>query len=152
MSGLGWCEAAIAGAVATLALVTVHRRAVCAARAAHEVRGPLCAVLLGLERMTAGGDPLALAAVELELRRAALALDELGSPRRAGGAAELVDLGGLLTAAAAGWSALAARTAPGLGRDVPRACRARRSATARSNYLCKEQQSSARCELSARHR
>jgi signal transduction histidine kinase len=108
MSALGWCVAAVAGAVATLALAALRRRAVRMARAAHEVRGPLCAALLGLERLAGSDDPLTLAAVELELRRAALAIDELASPRRPAGAAEPVDLGGLLTAAAPGWRALAA--------------------------------------------
>jgi signal transduction histidine kinase len=63
--------------------------------------------MLGLEHLDRGGaDPATLAAVELELRRAALALDDLGGRRRTG-AIEPVDLGELLAAAAPSWAVLA---------------------------------------------
>src|SRR4051794_41236718 len=62
-----------------LRLLGVH-----AARVGHEARGPLCTALLGLERLAAAGsEPSVVGAVELELRRAALALDDLArSPAR----------------------------------------------------------------------
>ena len=61
------------------------------ARAAHELRGPITAARLAVDLGARGGELTAerLRAVELELDRATLALDDLGgtrsrSPRRAG--------------------------------------------------------------------
>lgn len=94
---------------AALALLHAEgrRRSVLAARADHDVRGPLCTARLALE----GLEPCArVAAIDLELRRAALALDDLGAARRGRRAAvsrEPVDLGRLLAAAAPAWEALA---------------------------------------------
>ncbi len=83
-----------------------RRRSTLAARAGHEVRGPLCTARLALE----GLEPCArVEAIDLELRRAALALDDLPSARRPGAPRETVDLGGLLVAAAPGWEAFARR-------------------------------------------
>jgi signal transduction histidine kinase len=111
VSAAGWWIALLASGVAAALVLRLRRLAVCAARAGHEVRGPLCAALLGLERLDPGAsDTATLVAVELELRRAALALEDLGARRgrrRRGNAAEPVDLGDLLAAAAAGWTALA---------------------------------------------
>jgi signal transduction histidine kinase len=110
MTAAGWWIALLASGVATVLVVRLRRVAVQAARAGHEVRGPLCAALLGVERLDRGGspDPATLAAVELELRRAALALDDLGRRRtRPRPLGEPVDLGDLLTAASAGWNVLA---------------------------------------------
>src|SRR5204863_4912778 len=61
------------------------------------------------ERLAGRADAATLAAMELELRRAALALDELAGPGRRvrPGEPEPVDVGDLLAAAAAGWGALA---------------------------------------------
>jgi signal transduction histidine kinase len=84
-----------------------RRRLTLVARAGHDVRGPLCTARLALD----GLEPCArVNAIELELRRAALALDDLaaaGRGRRAGGRWEAVDLGRLLAAAAPAWHALA---------------------------------------------
>jgi signal transduction histidine kinase len=115
MTAAGWWIALLASGVAVALVLRLRRVVVQAARAGHEVRGPLCAALLGVERLDRDGsrDPATLAAVELELRRAALALDDLGRcgsrPRPLGGApaGEPVDLGDLLTAASAGWNVLA---------------------------------------------
>jgi signal transduction histidine kinase len=112
--GPGWAALvafAAAGALGTVVLLVRGRRhGALVARAGHELRGPLCAALLGLERIAAECGPAvapAVAAVELELRRAAAALDDLdGRPRRV--RAEIVDVGALLDTAAAGWRALAA--------------------------------------------
>jgi signal transduction histidine kinase len=79
------------------------------ARAGHDIRGPLCTARLAL----AGLEPCArVEAIDLELRRAALALDDLTAPRRGRRAVdcwESVDLGHLLAAAAPAWDALARR-------------------------------------------
>ena len=65
-----------------------RRRLVRVARARHEVSGPLCTAQLALE----GLEPSArVDAIGLELRRAALALDDLATPRR-----RLALLGGLV--------------------------------------------------------
>jgi signal transduction histidine kinase len=121
---LGWSVAALATATAALAVARLRCAAAASARAGHEVRGPLCTALLGLERLAAGADAGVLAAVELELRRAALALDELHGRRgraRAGerGRDEIVDVGDLLAAAHPGWSALAAAHGARLALEAP---------------------------------
>jgi signal transduction histidine kinase len=82
-----------------------RRRVVRAARAQHEVRGPLTVAQLalsGLERTAR------VEAIDLELRRAALALDDLAGPGRAR-RREAVDLGRLIADAAPAWRALADR-------------------------------------------
>ena len=67
-----------------------------AAQAAHELRGPLSAALLAVD----GLEPSARAtAIELELRRAALAVDDLAAAprgRRTPGRVSSFDLGELL--------------------------------------------------------
>ena len=56
-----------------------RRELMLAARARHEVRGPLCTAQLALD----GLEPSArVTAIGTELRRAALALDDLGGPPR----------------------------------------------------------------------
>ena len=83
-----------------------RRRRVQAARARHEVRGPLTVAQLalsGLERTAR------VEAIDLELRRAALALDDLTAPGRAR-RRETVDLGRLIADAAPAWRALADRS------------------------------------------
>jgi signal transduction histidine kinase len=80
-----------------------RRRGVQVARAQHEVRGPLAAARLalgGLERSAR------VEAIDLELRRAALALDDLAG-RGSGRRRESVDVGRLLADAAPTWQALA---------------------------------------------
>ena len=82
-----------------------RRRSVQAARAQHEVRGPLTVAQLalsGLERTAR------VEAIDLELRRAALALDDLSGPGRAR-RREPVDVGRLIADAAPAWRALADR-------------------------------------------
>src|SRR5215207_9777428 len=58
-------------------LLRNHWRLVLVARASHELRGPLCAVQLGLATLT--GEPGRLAAIELELQRAGRALEDLAA-------------------------------------------------------------------------
>jgi signal transduction histidine kinase len=98
--------------VLTLAFVAfylrAHRRLVLVARAAHELRGPLFAMQLGLHGL--GGEPARLAAIELELRRAGRALDDLTaapSGGRAETSRELVDLTELVESYAPAWRTLA---------------------------------------------
>jgi signal transduction histidine kinase len=121
---LAWSVAGLATATAVLAVARLRCAAAAAARAGHEVRGPLCTALLGLERLAGGADAAILAAVELELRRAALALEDLhgGARGRIGarGREEVVDVGDLLAAAHPGWSALAAAHGARLALEAPR--------------------------------
>ena len=80
-----------------------RRRLVRAARAGHEVRGPLCAAQLALDGLERSAR---VDAIGLELRRAALALDDLSGARRRAVAAP-VDVAELLSDAAPAWRALA---------------------------------------------
>jgi signal transduction histidine kinase len=93
------------------------------AQASHELRGPLCAARLGLHGLADGGEGGArLAAIDLELRRAALALDDLAAAprgRRAREQAGAVDLGQLAGEAEAAWRALAAARGAELRVDPP---------------------------------
>jgi signal transduction histidine kinase len=77
-----------------------------AARVAHEVRGPLTAAQLALHGAARRGEvaPVLVAALELELRRAALALDD---PCRGAVAAD-VDLDALLRCQVRTWQEVAA--------------------------------------------
>jgi signal transduction histidine kinase len=102
---VGWVVSALLGALH----LRTRRRLVLVARAGHEVRGPLCAARLGLEALT--GEPARLGAIDLELRRAGRALDDLlaaPSGARAPDRLELVDLVALAEAHAPAWRSLAA--------------------------------------------
>jgi signal transduction histidine kinase len=108
-----------------------------AARVAHEVRGPLAAAHLALHGAARRGEigPTVVAALELELRRAALALEApaLADPRD-------VDLHALLTCQVRTWHDVAAAHGatltlqPGIGTAVVHAD-ALRVAQATSNVL-----------------
>jgi signal transduction histidine kinase len=107
VASLGWIAAGICGALAALLQARLVRHAALVADAGHELRGPLCAARLGLHAFE---DEERAAAVDLELRRAALALEDLAAAchgRRAGGHAQLVDVGALLDDAAEAWKPLA---------------------------------------------
>jgi signal transduction histidine kinase len=74
---LGWVTAALAAALAAIACRRSARRMEVVARAAHELRGPITAATLGIrlgELTTARRS-----AIELELGRAGLALDDLAA-------------------------------------------------------------------------
>jgi signal transduction histidine kinase len=87
----GWVAALAACVVAGGLNVRLVRRAALVAEAAHELRGPLTAA--GLALHGAGGDPRRLAAAELELRRAGLALEDLvRAPRGRRAAATIADV------------------------------------------------------------
>jgi two-component system, OmpR family, sensor kinase len=80
-----------------------RRTVVRAARAQHEVRGPLAVARLALEHLERTAR---VEAIDLELRRAALALDDLAGAAR-GHRREAVDIGRLVADAAPAWRALA---------------------------------------------
>jgi signal transduction histidine kinase len=82
-----------------------RRRLVHVARARHEVRGPLCTAQLALDGLERSAR---VEAIGIELRRAALALDDLARTRRSRGSRAEVDVGRLLAEAAPVWRALAA--------------------------------------------
>jgi signal transduction histidine kinase len=85
-----------------VASVRDRRRLVRVARAGHEARGPLCTARLALDGLERSAR---VEAIDLELRRAALALDDLaGRPRSTIG---IVDVGRVLTQAVPAWRALA---------------------------------------------
>jgi signal transduction histidine kinase len=100
----GWLLAAAAGLTLLGIRHVAQARRETVARACHEVRGPLTAVRLGLAAVAGAGgvEPARLMALDSELGRAALALEDLTAPRAAGrwlcGRPDLdrVDLGALL--------------------------------------------------------
>jgi signal transduction histidine kinase len=116
----GWPIAAAGLGAAAIMRSRLCRHMEAVARACHELRGPLTAVRLGLEL---GGRVRQLPynrlrAIELELERAALALDDLAAaPRRGvigGGAAsgsrgggEEVDIGELVSDSVEAWRTVA---------------------------------------------
>ena len=92
------------------------------AQASHEVRGPLQAALLGLHGLGDPGDGTRLAAIDLELRRAARAVEDLSAAaggRRAAESVTDVELGELLEDAGAAWELLAAHRGVDLVVDPP---------------------------------
>ena len=117
----GWMVACLVAVLAVRQAVLADRLGVRAAEAAHELRGPLCAArlaLTGLERAFPDAPAVvrSIAAIDLELDRAGLALDELsgaGTGRRRRDAIpssarrEPVDLVALGRAAEPAWRALA---------------------------------------------
>jgi signal transduction histidine kinase len=108
----GWPVAALAVTAAAVLGRAHTRRLAAVAEACHELRGPLAAVSLGLALEGRQGRlPAArLRAIELELGRAAVALDDLElAPRRAGGRAPAapISLRGLLEDSVEAWRAAA---------------------------------------------
>src|SRR4051812_6411081 len=107
----GWV-AAIAGLATALVLWRGRdRRLALVAEAAHELRGPVCAARPGLHALESAAEPVAqrAAAVELELRRAGLALEDLQAAprgRRTAERLEVLDAGALVAGSAVAWSSL----------------------------------------------
>jgi signal transduction histidine kinase len=134
---------AVAVLAALAVAATVHGRRVArrlrerAATVAHEVRGPLSAAHLALHGAARRGEaaPATVAALELELRRAALALEDPDHARP-----DDVDLHALLTCQVRTWRDVAAAHGatltlePGVGTAVVHAD-ALRIAQATSNLL-----------------
>src|SRR6185503_3274074 len=103
-----WLVAAAAVTAAALAWRELRRGRELVARACHELRGPLTAAHLALH--ASDGPGARLAAIDLELQRAGLALDDLAAARtgrQAADRAEIVDVGELLAYQAATWEAIA---------------------------------------------
>ena len=100
LAALGWSAALVALATVAFLRVSIGRRMALVAQAAHELRGPLSAALLGLHGASAdGAGARRMAAVELELRRAGLALEDLDAAprgRRAPDCAEALDVRALV--------------------------------------------------------
>ena len=107
----GWAAALAALGVAAGLRASMARRLALVAQAAHELRGPLGAALLGLHGVVSdAAGRRRVAAVELELRRAGLALADLDAAprgRRAPDRADVDGLGALLAEAAEAWRPLA---------------------------------------------
>jgi signal transduction histidine kinase len=97
----GWVAAALALAGTIHARRALATRLELIARACHELRGPITAARLGLElgARPGGLSSARLRAVDLELRRATLAIDDLSAVRagrRSLGRYEVVDVRSLL--------------------------------------------------------
>jgi signal transduction histidine kinase len=111
LAASGWTAAVGALAMLLVARAASGRRMALVAEAAHELRAPLSAALLGLHGVAADArGARRVAAVELELRRAGLALADLdAAPRghRAPELAEPIELRALLSEAVEGWRPLA---------------------------------------------
>ena len=106
----GWLAAIVALLVAASAWRATGARLEAIARASHELRGPITAARLGVEHGVRMGEMSVrrLRAIELELERASVALDDLGSAGDGGRASEPVDVAQLLEQSADGWRTLAA--------------------------------------------
>jgi signal transduction histidine kinase len=79
----GWLAASVAGLAAGGVWRALGGRMESVARACHELRGPLTAARLGLQLGASTGElsPARLRAIDLELGRAALALEDLDTAR-----------------------------------------------------------------------
>lgn len=108
----GWGLAFAALAAGAVVLRRLEHRTELVARACHELRGPLTAARLGLHLVGGAhdGGGSRLAAIDLELRRAGLALDDLQAARAGGRARdrrEAVPVTDLLCEAATSWRPVA---------------------------------------------
>jgi signal transduction histidine kinase len=109
----GWLAAAIAATIALTLLYELRRRKELVARACHELRGPLTAARLSLASMERRREapPERIASLELELRRAGLALDDFAASRsgkRTADRDEPVEVAELLEEQVASWRVVAA--------------------------------------------
>ncbi len=113
----GWVAASLSIVIAAVARRSLAVRMEAVARACHELRGPLTAARLGLQLGARKGElsPARLRAIELELGRATLALEDLAGVRASVvRLAEAVDVEELLADSVEGWSAGAAARGVGL--------------------------------------
>jgi signal transduction histidine kinase len=78
----GWAAFGLAAAVAVRTWHAAAVRGQAVARACHEVRGPLAAARLGLESGSEAPASTRLRAIEVELARASVALDDLQAVER----------------------------------------------------------------------
>src|SRR5690242_17195592 len=110
----GWLLASVAVCSGLVVRRSSEMRMEAVARACHELRGPLAAARLGLELGVRLGElsPAQLRALDLELGRASLALDDLaavGMRARNGRVRQEVDIAELLTDSVEAWRAAAAK-------------------------------------------
>jgi len=110
----GWLAASGAGLAAGGAWRALTGRMETVARACHELRGPLTAARLGLQLGASAGElsPARMRAIDLELGRAALALEDLDGVRARGlidgwRRPEPVDLGELVADSVEAWRPVA---------------------------------------------
>lgn len=104
----GWVAAGASAFVAATARRALSVRMESVARACHELRGPLTAARLGLQLGATGGElsPQRLRAIDLELGKAALALEDLDAaraPRITWRRPEAVDLEQLVSDSVEAW-------------------------------------------------
>jgi signal transduction histidine kinase len=109
---LAWALAAIGFALALALAYELRRRRELVARACHELRGPLTALRLSLATMERRleASPERLAVLDVELRRAGLALDDFAaarSGRRVTDRTELVEVAELLEEQFESWHVVA---------------------------------------------
>jgi signal transduction histidine kinase len=109
----GWLAASAAGFAAAGVWRALTWRMESVARACHELRGPLTAVRLGLDGGAGNGEltPARLRAIDLELGRAALVLDDLEAVRTRRGWSRppgAIDLEQLVTDSVEAWRPTAA--------------------------------------------
>ncbi|MDQ3850779.1 MAG: hypothetical protein M3296_09235, partial [Actinomycetota bacterium] len=110
---LGWLLATVGLAFALVYRWELRRRKEMVARACHELRGPMTAARLSLATMErrCEAPPERLAGLDLELRRAGLALDDFAaarSGRRMTDRDEPVEVAELLEEQYASWGVVAA--------------------------------------------
>lgn len=109
---VGWCAALAALGIAGLQTLRLRQRRELVARACHELRNPLAAARLLLASMQRREEAPAprLAALDVELRRAGVALDDLAAARIGRTVAlrdEPVEVGELVEELLASWHAVA---------------------------------------------
>ena len=109
---LAWATAAVGLALTLASALELRRRRELVARACHELRGPLTAVRLTLAAMErrCEAPPERLAILDLELRRAGLALDDFAaarSGRRSSDRTEPVEVSELLEEQFESWHVVA---------------------------------------------
>jgi signal transduction histidine kinase len=106
----GWAIALLGAGAAAWAWARLRSRMELVARAAHELRSPLCAARLAVHAAARERGWPALAPVDRELARAGLALEDLGAARaggRAGERPERLDAVDLLHEVRETWAPLA---------------------------------------------
>jgi signal transduction histidine kinase len=114
VSVAGWVTAGLAASLVMSARRTHGHRMEAVARACHELRGPLTAARLGLTAPGGGDEPPSprrLRAIDTELGRAALALDDLAAASDGGAPRlrrlDMVDVRALVLESAEAWQASA---------------------------------------------
>src|SRR3954468_13767070 len=93
LTATGWTVAFACAALAALALARLREREELVARGCRELRSPLTAARLAVHALgTGAAAPRPVAVIDLELRRAGLALEDLAAAREGGRARELAEV------------------------------------------------------------